>query len=140
MGKTRSLIIRSSSAAMYCAAALLLLPSVARAQSSGAPGELRLPPGTYLPARDRAQLFECYERALTINLTLDSLQLLGLRAAIADFHTSTRPSPSVLRRRTAIRDSTVLALLRTAPDSAQYRRNSSGERAWWAAGNCNGRP
>lgn len=140
MGKTRGWLVRISSVAVLIAAMLLLLPSNARAQSSGAPGELRLPPGTYLPARDRAQLLECYERGLTIDLALDSLQLVGLRTAIADFHTPTRPAPSVLRRRTAVRDSTVLALLRTAADSAQYKRNSAGERAWWAAGNCNGRP
>lgn len=127
-------------AATCFALAALFVPVELRAQSTGSGGQVQLPPGTYLPARDRAQLFECYERALTIRLTLDSLQLAGLRSAIEAFHASTRPSRSELRRRTALRDSTVLALLLTPTDSAQFRRNAAGERTWFESGNCNGKP
>ncbi len=127
-------------AASCLAIAALSAPVELRAQSTGSGGQVQLPPGTYLPARDRAQLLDCYERALTIRLTLDSMQLAGLRSSIETFHSSTRPSWSELRRRTALRDSTVLALLLTATDSAQFRRNAAGERTWFESGNCNGKP
>lgn len=127
-------------AAACLALAVLCVPDTARAQSTGSAGPVQFPPGTYFPARSRAHLLECYEQALSVRLTLDSLQRDVLRSAIEGFHSSTRLSRSELRRRTAVRDSTVLAVIRSATDSTQFRRNSARERAWFEAGNCNGKP
>lgn len=131
--------------AVCLVATSLSAPRMARAQTMGSNEKLELPPGTYIAPRDWAHLVECYERSLTIKLSLDPEQRAGLITAIKTYH----PDPKVeylkltvpqINKRLAVRDSSALALLRTAADSAQYKKNASRQRQWFAAGNCNGKP
>lgn len=94
----------------------------------------------YRPAESRAQLLDCHFRALTRRIALDSAQTAEARHIIDVFRRLPSPrarSPEWTVRQ-AVRDSSLLSLLRQAADSSQYRRNVESERAWFQAGNCNG--
>jgi len=97
--------------------------------------------GSYQPASSPEQMLDCHYRALTLQLRLSASQEGAVRAALRDFRRAPSPAPrdAAWQLRFAVRDSSVLAVLTRPADSLTYRRNADSERAWFAAGNCNGR-
>lgn len=96
----------------------------------------------YRPASSFAQLKDCHFRALTIGIDIDSTQESAFREAIEVFRDTAGPRLRSIRDwqpRFVVRDSTMLAVLRTAADSSRFRRNVKAERGWFAIGNCNGK-
>jgi hypothetical protein len=97
--------------------------------------------GSYQPASSPEQMLDCHYRALTRQLRLNASQEESVKAALRVFRRAPNPAPrdAVWQLRFAIRDSSVLAVLTRPADSVTYRKNAGSERAWFAAGNCNGR-
>ncbi|MBX3134196.1 MAG: hypothetical protein KF689_12515 [Gemmatimonadaceae bacterium] len=121
----------------------LILPARTATAQSGLSQERidELMRGSYRPASSPEQMQDCHFRALTRGIELDADQEARIRAVIALFRRA--PNPAAGSRewtlRFAERDSSALSVLTQRADSIRYRRNAQSERAWFSAGNCNGR-